>query len=73
LPVCTGGDNENSTTRTVLERMCKEGLLARQQVHGTPVYAPATAKLEVLGGFLRKLRGVFEVSGPLSATAFTGS
>ena len=53
--------------------MCKKGLLARQQVHGTPVYAPATAKLEVLGGFLRKLRGVFEVSGPLSATAFTGS
>ena len=63
----------DSTTRTVLERMCKKGLLARYQVHGTAVYEPASAKVEILGGFLRKLRGVFEVSGPLSATAFTGS
>lgn len=63
----------DSTTRTVLERMCKKGLLARGQIHGTVLYEPASAKLEILGGFLRKLRGVLEVSGPLSATAFTGS
>ena len=63
----------DSTTRTVLERMCKKGLLARHQVHGTAVYEPVSAKVEILGSFLRKLRGVFEVSGPLSATAFTGS
>ncbi len=63
----------DSTTRTVLERMRKKGLLVRRQVHGMAVYEPASAKLEVLGGFLRKLRGAFEMTGPLSATAFTGS
>jgi predicted transcriptional regulator len=63
----------DSTTRTVLERMCKKGLLARRSVHGMAVYEPAREKVEVLGGVLRKLRGVFEMAGPLSASAFTGS
>lgn len=63
----------DSTTRTVLERMRTKGLLNRRSVHGLAVYEPASAKLEVLGGILRKLRGVLEVTGPLAATAFTGS
>lgn len=63
----------DSTTRTVLERMRTKGLLNRRSVHGLAVYEPASAKLEVLGGFLRKLREALEVTGPLAAAAFTGS
>lgn len=63
----------DSTTRTVLERMRTKGLLARKSVHGLAVYEAAQAKVDVLGGVLKKLRGVLEIDGPLPAAAFTGS
>lgn len=63
----------DSTTRTVLERMRAKGLLARKSVHGLAVYEPAQGKVDVLGGVLRKLRGVLEIDGPLPVAAFTGS
>ncbi|MDB5438584.1 MAG: CopY family transcriptional repressor [Caulobacteraceae bacterium] len=62
----------DSTTRTVLERMRAKGLLTRRAVHGVAVYAPASDKVQVLGGVLRKLRDVLEID-VLPATAFTGS
>lgn len=63
-----------STTRTVLERMKAKGLLSRRSVHGLAVYQPAQAKVEVIGGVLKKLvRGVLEIDGALPASTFTGS
>lgn len=63
----------DSTTRTVLERMRAKGLLTRRAVHGVAVYEPAQAKVDVLGGVLRKLRALLEIDGALPAAAFTGS
>lgn len=63
----------DSTTRTVLERMRAKGLLSRKSVHGLAVYEPAQGKVDVLGGVIRKLRGVLEIDGPLPVAAFTGS
>jgi predicted transcriptional regulator len=63
----------DSTTRTVLERMRGKGLVTRKSVHGLAVYEAAQAKVDVLSGVLRKLRGILEIDGPLPATAFTGS
>jgi len=69
-----GLDWTGSTTRTVLERMRGKGLLERRAVHGVAVYEAAQAKVDVLGGVLRRLmRGVLEVDGPLPASAFSGS
>lgn len=69
-----GLDWTGSTTRTVLERMRGKGLLERRAVHGVAVYQPAQAKVDVLGGVLRRLmRGVLEVDGRLPASAFSGS
>lgn len=69
-----GLDWAGSTTRTVLERMRGKGLLDRRSVHGVAVYQPAQAKVDVIGGVLRRLmRGVLEVDGRLPASAFSGS
>lgn len=62
-----------STTRTTLERMRTKGLLDRRSVHGVAVYTPAQAKVAVVGGLLRRLRGLLEIKGELPASAFAGS
>ena len=62
-----------STTRTVLERMRTKGFLTRRDVHGVAVYAPAQAKVAVIGGLMRRLGALLEVDGPLPAAAFSGS
>jgi hypothetical protein len=53
--------------------MRAKGLVARKSVHGLAVYEAAQAKGDVLGGVIRKLRGVLEIDGPLPVAAFTGS
>lgn len=63
----------DSTTRTVLERMRAKGLLVRKSVHGLAVYESAQGKVDVLGGVIRKLRGILEIDGALPVAAFTGS
>ena len=70
-----GGDMAwtSSTTRTVLERMRTKGLLGRRNVHGMAVYAPAQAKVAIVGALMRRLGAVLEVDGPLPAAAFSGS
>ena len=62
-----------STTRTVLDRMRAKGLLVRRNVHGLAVYSPAQAKVAVLGGVVGRLRSLLEISGPLPASALSGS
>ena len=62
-----------STTRTVLERMVAKGLLVRRSVHGLAVYEARTAKVDVIGGVLNRLRGLLEIDGRLPASAFAGS
>lgn len=62
-----------STTRTVIERMVAKGLLARKSVHGLAVYEAQKAKVDVIGGVLRRLRGLLEIDGRLPASAFSGS
>lgn len=62
-----------STTRTVLERMVAKGLLVRRSVHGLAVYEARTAKVDVIGGVLKRLRGLLEIDGHLPASAFAGS
>lgn len=62
-----------STTRTVLDRMRAKGLLVRRNVHGLAVYSPAQAKVAVLGGVVGRLRALLEISGPLPASALSGS
>jgi len=63
-----------STTRTVLERMCAKGLLARRSVHGMAVYSPVQDKVSVIGGALRRMmRGVLEIDRDLPAAAFAAS
>ena len=62
-----------STTRTTLERMRAKGLLKRRSVHGMAVYEQAQRKVDVLGGLLRRLRGLLEIKGELPASAFAGS
>ena len=62
-----------STTRTTLERMRAKGLLDRRSVHGMAVYATAQPKVQVVGGLLRRLRGLLDIKGDLPASAFAGS
>ena len=62
-----------STTRTVIERMVAKGLLARKSVHGLAVYEAQKAKVDVIGGVLKRLRGLLEIDGRLPASAFAGS
>jgi len=62
-----------STTRTVIERMVAKGLLARKSVHGLAVYEAQKAKVDVIGGVLKRLRGLLEIDGHLPASAFAGS
>ena len=63
-----------STTRTILERMRRKGLLARGSSHGLAVYSPVHRKIDVLGDALKRLvRGVLEIDGTLPAAAFAGS
>ncbi|MBI1685876.1 BlaI/MecI/CopY family transcriptional regulator [Caulobacter hibisci] len=62
-----------STTRTVLERMVAKDLLDRDAVHGLAVYRPRKAKVAVIGGVLKRLRGLLDIDGPLPASAFSGS
>lgn len=42
-----------STTRTVVERMVKKGLLRKRSLHGLNVYAPELAKVPTLAGLVR--------------------
>ena len=62
-----------STTRTTLERMRAKGLLHRRSVHGMAVYSAAQRKVDVIGGLLRRMRGLLDIEGDLPASAFSGS
>ena len=63
----------SSTTRTVLERMCAKGLLARREAHGIAVYNAVQPKVAVIGGMMRRISALLEIDGPLPASAFSGS
>lgn len=63
-----------STTRTILTRMEEKGLVARAEVHGVAVYAPALSRVAVLGAMARELtRDVFDIKGALPASMFADS
>ena len=63
-----------STTRTLLTRMEEKGLVAKADVHGVAVYAPALPRVTVLGALARELtRDVFDIKGALPASMFADS
>lgn len=63
-----------STMRTVLERMCEKGLLAKHQDAGVNVYAAAVGKLALLSGMIRDFSDrVLELDAAPSAVMFADS
>jgi predicted transcriptional regulator len=54
--------------------MEEKGLVAKVDVHGVAVYAPALSRVTVLGAMARELtRDVFDIKGALPASMFADS
>ena len=63
-----------STLRTVLERMCEKGLLAKRQQDGINVYDANVRKVALLGRMIRDFSGrVLELDAAPSAVMFADS
>ncbi len=61
-----------STTRTVIERMVKKGLLKKSESHGLNIYTAKSSRVKTLGNLIRRFAENVLETEPGAVAAFFG-